>query len=679
MAHTPSTEQADILNSRANVVHIDAVAGSGKTTTMAMVARDACARGLAPAAIACLAFSAGARKRFVQKLAEEGAPSGIIVSTVADYALRHLGKLKAVGMLDLPPRITGREMRERIVQAAEQVWERYERAGIATDFDFGIEHSTDRIDHLLQVLRQLKAALKTHQFAEEDFRSVGLHEMSEAHDLPVQLIEICAEYERLREPSPGEFAWQADDDFVPDLVRLLAMYPAALDHLWHAALYLVDEWHDVNAAEFQLITLLKRRGRLVVVGDRDQVIDEARGAELRFSTDTFLAAYPDAVRFPLRRSRRFGPSVSRAVSRLTSRQVESIEGLHTVQHKLRYAPLVAGSCAAAVVAHVKKVHEAEQSVQLSDIAVITRDDDQSIDIENALIDARIPYRCEEVVSYLLRPEILFMRALLHIVSGRYETLEKDAATVQSMVTALAAFVSMPADPQQFENDYMKTSRAPRKTPLEEAIVSVQGAPSALRWFFEGIVTVQRETDSQLTRNWKARFAVCIEELTANSASLPTAASVLQAVQRMVDLPAAVGRAMPRRSEADTAVRSIRSFTQFAEACGTMSIADFLAELHARQRRLSARTDAQRHRAQLVLTTVRAAKGQEWDHVILPYLQRGEFPRTPNLAEEKRFLYVAMTRARASLALAEPDDSHRELWSSLLHGVAARTGGSDSAG
>ena len=32
--------------------------------------------------------------------------------------------------------------------------------------------------------------------------------------------------------------------------------------------------------------------------------------------------------------------------------------------------------------------------------------------------------------------------------------------------------------------------------------------------FEGIVTVQRETDSQLTRNWKARFAVCIEELTA---------------------------------------------------------------------------------------------------------------------------------------------------------------------
>jgi DNA helicase-2/ATP-dependent DNA helicase PcrA len=645
---------------------------------MAMVARDACARGLAPAAIACLAFSAGAKKRFAQKLAEEGAPAGLTVSTVGDYAWRHLGKLKSMGMLDLPPRITGREMREQLVQAAEQVWQRYERAAIATDFDFGIEHSTDRIDHLLQVLRQLKAALKTHQFADDDFRSVGLEEISEQYDLPVQLIEICAEYERLREPSPGEFAWQTEDDVVPDLVRLLALYPDALEHLWHAALYLVDEWHDVNAAEFKLIALLKRRGRLVVVGDRDQVIDEARGAELRFSTETFLAAYPDAVLFPLRRTRRFGPAVSRAVSRLTSRQVESIEGLHTVQHKLRYAPLVPGSCAAAVVAHVKKVHEAEHSVQLSDIAVITRDDDQSIDLENALIDARIPYRCEDIVSYLLRPEILFMRSLLHIVSGRYETLEKDDATVRAMVTALAAFVSMPADPQQFETDYMTTARAPRKTPLEEAIASVQGEPSALRWFFEGIVTVHRETDSQLTRNWKTMFASCIQELTANSASLPTAASVLQAVQRMVDLPAAVGRAVPRRSEADSAVRSIRSFTQFAEKSGDLSIADFLAELRNRQRKLSARTDAQRHRAQLVLTTVKAAKGQEWDHVILPYLQHGEFPRTPNMAEEKRFLYVAMTRARASLALAEPDDSHRELWSSLLHGVAARSAGNEPA-
>lgn len=672
MAHAPSTEQADILHSRANVVHIDAVAGSGKTTTMSMLARDACARGMPPASIACLAFSAGAGKRFTQKLAEEGAPAGIIVSTVGDYALRHLNKLQTAGLVELPPRLAGREVRERLVEAAAQVWQRHESAATRTEFDFGIEHSTDRIDHLLQVLRQLKAGLETHAFAEDDFRSIGLHEIAERHDLPVELVEICAEYERLREPMPGEFAWQTEDDFVPDLVRLLALYPAALSQLWQAALYLVDEWHDVNAAEFALVALLKRRGRLVVVGDRDQVIDEARGAHLRFSTDAFAAAWPDAVRFPLRRSRRFGSSVARAVSRLVSRPVESVEGLHTVQHKLRYDPLAAGGCAAAVVAHVKRLHADQHSVQLSDIAVITRDDDQSIDIENALVDARIPYRCEGVVSYLLRPEILFMRALLHIVGGHYETLEKDGATVKAMVSALAAFVSMPADPEQFESAYMASRGAARKTPLDQAIETIQGTPSALRWFFDGIVAEHRDTDSQITRNWKTRFAACVAELTANSASLGTAAAVLQAVQAMVDLPAAVGRAVPRRSEADSAVRSMRSFTQFAQACGAMSIEAFLVELHNRQRKLSARTEAQRHRSQLVLTTVKEAKGQEWDHVILPYLQYGEFPRTADMAEEKRFLYVAMTRARASLAVAEPDDEHRELWSALLHGPAART-------
>jgi DNA helicase-2/ATP-dependent DNA helicase PcrA len=76
-----------------------------------------------------------------------------------------------------------------------------------------------------------------------------------------------------------------------------------------------------------------------------------------------------------------------------------------------------------------------------------------------------------------------------------------------------------------------------------------------------------------------------------------------------------------------------------------------------------------------LTTVRTAKGQEWGHVILPYLQQGEFPRGTDAAEERRFLYVAMTRAKASLTLCEPGEQYRQMWSSLLHGSAARDGSS----
>ncbi|QGZ40613.1 DNA helicase-2/ATP-dependent DNA helicase PcrA [Pseudoduganella flava] len=671
MAHEPSKEQAEIIQSRANVILIDAVAGAGKTTTLCMTGIEACRRGLAPAAVTCLAFSDGAKKRFVEKLAEEGAPSGIAPLTIAEFALRHLRKLDTTGLFALPPLLGPAQVRDRLTEAAAAVWQRYEANGTQSDFDFGIEQSPDRIDHLFQVLRLLKATLSTHRFGDDDFASVQRFEMADELDLPVELIDICAAYERLREPEPGEFNWQTADDFVPDLVRVLDLNQGAAQQLWAPALYLIDEWHDVNAAEFALVRLLKRRARLIVVGDRDQVIDAARGAALRFSTDLFSATYPEAARLPLRRSRRFGAALARAASRLTSRPVEALDGLHTVQHKLAYDPGVPMGCARAVAAHVKSLHGAHHDVKLSDIAIVTREDDQSIDLENALIDANIPYRCEGIESYLLRPEILFMRALLHIVSGCYDTLDKDKPTVRAMVGALAAFVSMPGDAAQFDSSYLQVSRTARHDPLEQAIETVAATPASLHWFFDGIVCKPHDADTIITRNWKAKFAACVATLAERKETLATAADVLQAVRGMIDLKAAVGRAVPRRSEADAALRSIAHFAEFAAAYGNKPVEQFLQELRGRQRKLSARTDANRARAQLVLTTVRTAKGQEWNHVIVPYLQHGEFPRSADLAEERRFLYVAMTRAQESLTLCQPDEAHRRMWSPLLHGAEAR--------
>jgi DNA helicase-2/ATP-dependent DNA helicase PcrA len=62
---------------------------------------------------------------------------------------------------------------------------------------------------------------------------------------------------------------------------------------------------------------------------------------------------------------------------------------------------------------------------------------------------------------------------------------------------------------------------------------------------------------------------------------------------------------------------------------------------------------------LVLSTVHSAKGQEWDAVFLLNVSDGNFPSefaTGKLAlieEERRLLYVAMTRARHTLQLLSP--------------------------
>jgi DNA helicase-2/ATP-dependent DNA helicase PcrA len=70
-------------------------------------------------------------------------------------------------------------------------------------------------------------------------------------------------------------------------------------------------------------------------------------------------------------------------------------------------------------------------------------------------------------------------------------------------------------------------------------------------------------------------------------------------------------------------------------------------------------DAQRDEDYLVLSTVHSAKGMEWDTVFVLNVVDGSFPsefatgKAESLAEERRLLYVAMTRARDELQLLQP--------------------------
>jgi ATP-dependent DNA helicase UvrD/PcrA len=62
---------------------------------------------------------------------------------------------------------------------------------------------------------------------------------------------------------------------------------------------------------------------------------------------------------------------------------------------------------------------------------------------------------------------------------------------------------------------------------------------------------------------------------------------------------------------------------------------------------------------LILSTVHSAKGQEWDHVFVLNVSDGNFPneyaagKAEAIEEERRLLYVAMTRAKDELDLISP--------------------------
>jgi len=67
------------------------------------------------------------------------------------------------------------------------------------------------------------------------------------------------------------------------------------------------------------------------------------------------------------------------------------------------------------------------------------------------------------------------------------------------------------------------------------------------------------------------------------------------------------------------------------------------------------TDEEAPKAQVTISTIHAAKGLEWPVVFIPAAYRGSIPhsRSDDDNEERRLLYVAMTRAKALLYMSFP--------------------------
>jgi DNA helicase-2/ATP-dependent DNA helicase PcrA len=252
---------------------------------------------------------------------------------------------------------------------------------------------------------------------------------------------------------------------------------------------------------------------------------------------------------------------------------------------------------------------------------------------------------------------LMLRGLLHIATGSYTTLAGDKPTCEKLVRSLGLYASARFDSDvDFASllafDERLSPELKNERRWKEALRMITAEPSTLESFFSGILCRVSSVDSASTGRWKVRFAEVVETLRA-MARTDTAVQLLTYAARQLDLVSATSRVFVSRGRADSAVRSITAFIRFAGNRPDQSAVDFLAELATRQASVSKKLNYLRGRAQLDLTTVQYAKGKEWPQVLIPYLERGQFPRTASLGEERRLLYVAMTRAMTTLTLFEP--------------------------
>jgi len=226
--------------------------------------------------------------------------------------------------------------------------------------------------------------------------------------------------QRLRENNALDF-----DDLIMFTVRLFEESPDVLADYQEKFLHvLVDEFQDINFAQYRFVQMLAAKHRnLAVVGDDDQSIYAWRGANFRIILE-FEHDYPEAKVVKLERNYRSTAHILDAAYHVISRN-EARREKRLWTEKPPGAPIVAYQAAdehqeASFVANtIQELTETERR-GYSDFAVLYRINAQSRVLETVFISLGLPYRIIGGVRFYERKEIKDVLAYLRVIVNPFD-------------------------------------------------------------------------------------------------------------------------------------------------------------------------------------------------------------------------------------------------------------------
>ena len=610
-------EQTRIQLARDKVVLIEANAGAAKTTTLALRIGEALARKLAPELILALTFTPEARDVMRARLIElgilEANAARVCIMTFDDFAAKVLAQGEGGAALSCSQ---ARQLKHYALAAIDQVGLRYHEK-----YDF-LDLKTHHValSQFLDAQLELKATMAL----DDDGGELEHDEAAAALNVPLTDYLTTLEYERIRLGSHEEALFRGPFDATYDLARSLAESGEQMQRLPPIRLVICDELHDLNEAAFRILNALLKQPECYFVGagDKDQVIHSRLGASEQYLQHRFASSYPALARYRLTLSYRHGPHLAHAMAHFKQKKIDSDLPLHTEIRQSHYDNATSTSAARVVEAIGQWKRD---KLPLDGCAILVRERHQSVAIENALMQAGIAYRTPSMPGYLQREEILFLRGMIAIALKNLATI-KSSAVRRAIVEALAIFGELDMAPSQ----------------LAEAQNMIARDPDTLRFFFSGQLARSQSGGAGL------RIANAVAYLEGVAPETP-ADAVLREICAQMNLETLARRIYVHPVDASSVSKSISGLIAAAGSSG-MNLRDFSQWLGAAE----AFASHNRSKHQVVLDCVANAKGKEFDHVILPFLEVGEFPH-PLFArkQEENLFYVGATRAKARLTLISP--------------------------
>ena len=401
---------------------------------------------------------------------------------------------------------------------------------------------------------------------------------------------------------------------------------------------LVDEYQDTNFAQSLIVSrLVSGHGHLCVVGDDAQSIYSFRGANIE-NILGMQQRYPGLQLFKLERNYRSTKNIVEAAGSLIKYNPNQIpknvysenetgEKLQVVE---AFTDIEESSLVAAAVS--RRIHNSPGKT-LEDMAILYRTNAQSRLLEEALRRRAIPYRIYGGLTFYQRKEVKDAIAYFRLAVNPDDD------------EALRRIINFPA--RGIGDTTMKKVRAVAmerglsmwKVVADSSAVALninKGTAAKLKAFADMMKEFQAEAEKvnayDLGRDIFNRTGLFVQY--AQSA-VPEEISkhenlneLLGALKEYVERP---------RIDADN-----------------VGMSAFLSEV-------SLLTDQDNEEdddtPKLTLMTVHAAKGLEFDHVFITGLEENLFPGSqavespPEMEEERRLLYVAITRARKTVLLS----------------------------
>jgi len=561
------------------------------------------------------------------------------------------------------------EMRERVEsligQSAEGMWIRTfhsaclqilrrEAERLGHDSNFTVYDSGDTRALLRRLLREAGAEdadIKPQQAAA--MISNAKNELKDAEDFarnadrsnPRQRIvaEVFQAYtQELKRNNAFDF-----DDLIAESVNLLRAFPEVRARYQKKFRHvLIDEYQDTNHAQYALIREFTRPlppehqlvneetgevmppADLTVVGDSDQSIYAFRGADIRNITE-FERDFPGAETILLEQNYRSTQNILSAANAVISQNpYRPPKNLWTDSGAGDKVTLFTGyderNEAAFVVDQVKELHESGTNYR--DMAVLYRVNALTLSLENELKVQRVPYAVIGGLKFFERKEIKDALAYLAAISNA-----RDDEAVRRIINVPARGIG--------DKTEAKISQFARSNEISIRQALMRSQELALGPKLTGAID---------------EFGKLLNELDAMSATDGPADVLKQAlIKSGYRSELEISRDPQDEARLENLDALLGQLYEWQAKFPEGTLSDYLAEVTL----AAAADEIVDDSGNLSLMTLHTAKGLEFDQVFMIGIEQGTLPHVRafdepgGLQEERRLMYVGMTRAKKKLTLS----------------------------